>query len=385
MARNSVVNIDDLLADERLHQLFQQLNLTEDNQKKLCEAFQHYFMTSTSTDMYLKKVKQELIKLSTTINQDDLKNIVGKISELVEEHSHVFYEALNHVRILEDNTNFLYNQVSKLQEESNKEEAFILANDLSTLYEEYFVKPVFLRRFGDGSWDKFTNRLSELEQETNKNILRSIQGHSSVKYEDLYAPLIQYLEPLQKEIDLSLTDIRYLLFYYLGYVKIVQSILNIPVSLLFYESDQEFYTHISPLAHEYFFNKFERCFQYNITEFLDGFNFDDSDIDTWSILCKQLSNGIMSLIAHVNSDDLDWLYCFCSAYQIPLLSSNNGHDRSKTNFSISLITDILSALTLWGREAHMCAWIRIQSVLQINEIKFKEQIYIDENCVLSAG
>ncbi|CAF3917126.1 unnamed protein product [Rotaria sp. Silwood1] len=366
MARNSVVNIDDLLADERLHQLFQQLNLTEDNQKKLCEAFQHYFMTSTSTDMYLKKVKQELIKLSTTINQDDLKNIVGKISELVEEHSHVFYEALNHVRILEDNTNFLYNQVSKLQEESNKEEAFILANDLSTLYEEYFVKPVFLRRFGDGSWDKFTNRLSELEQETNKNILRSIQGHSSVKYEDLYAPLIQYLEPLQKEIDLSLTDIRYLLFYYLGYVKIVQSILNIPVSLLFYESDQEFYTHISPLAHEYFFNKFERCFQYNITEFLDGFNFDDSDIDTWSILCKQLSNGIMSLIAHVNSDDLDWLYCFCSAYQIPLLSSNNGHDRSKTNFSISLITDILSALTLWGREAHMCAWIRIQSVCDLS-------------------
>jgi hypothetical protein len=53
----------------------------------------------------------------------------------------------------------------------------------------------------------------------------------------------------------------------------------------------------------------------------------------------------MSLIAHVNSDDLDWLYCFCSAYQIPLLSSNNGHDRIKTNFSISLITDILSALT----------------------------------------
>ncbi|CAF3060682.1 unnamed protein product [Rotaria sp. Silwood2] len=211
-------------------------------------------MTSTSTDMYLKKVKQELIKLSTAINQDDLKNIVGKISELLEEHSHVFYETLNRVRILEDNTDFLYNQVSKLQEESNMEEAFILASDLSTF----------------------------------------------------------------------------------------------------------------PLVREYFFNKFERCFQYNITEFLDGFNFNDSDIDTWSILCKQLSNGIMYLVAHANSDDLDWLYCFCSAYQIPLLSSNNGHDRIKTNFSISLITDILSALTLWGREAHMCAWIRIQSVCDLS-------------------
>jgi hypothetical protein len=198
--RNSVVNIDDIIADERLQKLFHQLNLTEDNQKKLSKAFQHYFMRSTSTDMYLKKVKQELIKLSTSINQDDLKNIVEKISELLEEHSHVFSETLNCVRILEDNTDFLYNPVSKVQEESNMEEAFILANDLSTLYEEYFVKPVFLQRFGDDSWNKFTNRLSELEQETNKNILKSIQGRSSVTYEDLYAPLIQYLEPLQKEI-----------------------------------------------------------------------------------------------------------------------------------------------------------------------------------------
>ncbi len=50
MASTSVINIDDLLADERLQKLFRQLNIPEDNQKKLCEAFQHYFMTSTSTD-----------------------------------------------------------------------------------------------------------------------------------------------------------------------------------------------------------------------------------------------------------------------------------------------------------------------------------------------
>jgi hypothetical protein len=156
------------------------------------------------------KIKQELIKLSTRVNQDDFKNVVGKISELLEEHSHVFYETLNRVRILEDNTDFLYDQVMELKERSNMKEALILANDLSTLYEEYFVKPVLLQRFGDGSWEKFIVRLSELEQETNKNILKSIQGRSSVKYEDLYAPLIQYLEPSQKEIDLSLTDIRYL-------------------------------------------------------------------------------------------------------------------------------------------------------------------------------
>ncbi|CAF1367571.1 unnamed protein product [Rotaria sp. Silwood1] len=210
MARNSVVNIDDLLADERLHKLFQQLNITEDNKKKLCEAFQHYFMTSTSTDICLNKIKQELIKLSKIVNQDDLKNIVGKISEFLEEHSHVFSETLNRIRILENKTGLLYDQIMELKERSNMKEAFILANDLSTLYEEYFVKPVFLRRFGDGSWDKFIVRLNKFEEETNKNILKSIQGRSSVKYEDLYAPLIKYLEPLQKEIDLSLTDIQFL-------------------------------------------------------------------------------------------------------------------------------------------------------------------------------
>jgi hypothetical protein len=74
MARNFVVNIDDLLADERLQKLFQQLNLTEDNQKKLCEAFQHYFMTSTSTDMYLNNPGR-----TCTIANDRLRRKKGGI------------------------------------------------------------------------------------------------------------------------------------------------------------------------------------------------------------------------------------------------------------------------------------------------------------------
>jgi hypothetical protein len=107
--------------------------------------------------------------------------------------------------------------------------------------------------------------------------------------------------------------------------------------------DQQLYTRINPLAREYIFNKLEQNSQYNITEFIDTLNFDNSNIDTWSILCNQLSNGIISIIGHVNSDDLDWLPGFCSIYQIPFINLNN-NNYLKTNFSLSLMPDILPAL-----------------------------------------
>jgi len=107
--------------------------------------------------------------------------------------------------------------------------------------------------------------------------------------------------------------------------------------------DQQLYTRINPLAREYIFNKFEQNFQYNITEFIDTLNFDNSNIDTWSILCNQLSNKIISIIGYLNSDDLDWLPDFCSTYQIPFLNINT-NNYLKTNFSISLMPDILPAL-----------------------------------------
>ena len=112
--------------------------------------------------------------------------------------------------------------------------------------------------------------------------------------------------------------------------------------------DRELYTRINPLARQYIFNKLERRFQYNVTELIDTLDFDNSDIDTWSKLCTQLSNGIMSIIGHVNHDDFDWLSGFCSTYQVPFLGLDN-HDYIKNNYYISLMPDILPALIAFIR------------------------------------
>jgi len=89
-------------------------------------------------------------------------------------------------------------------------EGLIISNELSTIYIEYFVKPILLKHFGYTSWQNFTNELSLLEQEIDKNQHKSILAGTSIKYEELYKPLISFLEPVQDEIEVSLTNIRYL-------------------------------------------------------------------------------------------------------------------------------------------------------------------------------
>jgi hypothetical protein len=112
---------------------------------------------------------------------------------------------------------------------------------------------------------------------------------------------------------------------------------------MFYGYNRQLYTHLNPLAREYVFNKLERRFQYNVTDLLHTLDLEDSNIDTWSSLCTQLSKGIISIIGHINSDDLDWLADFCSTYQVPFLNLNNDN-YLKTNYSLTLMPDILPAL-----------------------------------------
>ncbi|CAF1049286.1 unnamed protein product [Rotaria sp. Silwood1] len=134
-----------------------------------------------------------------------------------------------------------------------------------------------------------------------------------------------------------------LLFVYFVHIKIILCTYNIPVGFIFHGYDQQLYTHVNSLAREYIFNKIERDFHYNIIEIVDTANFDDYENDPLSTLCNQLSNEVMSIIGHINTDDLDWLSAFCSTYQIPFLSLNNIH-HLRNNFSISLMPDIFPAL-----------------------------------------
>ena len=113
---------------------------------------------------------------------------------------------------------------------------------------------------------------------------------------------------------------------------------------MFYGYDRDIYTRINPLAREYILNKFQRNFQFNITEYIDMLDIDTTNTDTWLKVCNQLSNGIISIIGYINSDDLDWLSSFSSTYKIPFLNLNNNNNYLKTNYSLSLMPDILPAL-----------------------------------------
>jgi hypothetical protein len=121
-----------------------------------------------------------------------------------------YYEAVKRVEILEKKTNSLVDQVPQLHEKDIYKEGLIISNELSTIYIEYFVKPILLKHFGYTSWQNFTNELSLLEQEIDKNQHTSILAGTSIKYEELYKPLISFLQPVQDEIEVSLTNIRYL-------------------------------------------------------------------------------------------------------------------------------------------------------------------------------
>lgn len=120
------------------------------------------------------------------------------------------------------------------------------------------------------------------------------------------------------------------------------------LGLMFNGNQQNIYGRINPFARQYVLNKLERRFQYNVTELIDTLDLNDTDIDTWSSLCSQLSNGIMTVIGQVNHEDFDWLSGFCSAYQVPFLGLNTRNNLDN-NYYISVMPDILPALLAFLR------------------------------------
>lgn len=157
------------------------------------------------------------------------------------------------------------------------------------------------------------------------------------------------------------------------FVPLIQSIPNLPIGkirslfqslflidhlgLMFYGHDQQLYTRINPYAREYILDKFVQSSPYNITELLHAFDFNNADLLTWTKLCQQLSRGMVSILAHINSEDLHWLPSFCSTYQIPVLYLN--HNYETTDFSLSLMPDLLPALvaTIRHYQIHQLVYV----------------------------
>jgi hypothetical protein len=89
-------------------------------------------------------------------------------------------------------------------------DSLILSHEISSLYIKYFVKPVLHRFLGSPSWDNFSNQLKKLEDDIDNSRLQAIENGNTIDDEKLYRPITKFLEPLQNEIAVSLTDIRFL-------------------------------------------------------------------------------------------------------------------------------------------------------------------------------
>ncbi|CAF3474996.1 unnamed protein product [Rotaria socialis] len=173
----------------------------------------------------------------------------------------------------------------------------------------------------------------------------------------------------------------YFLVIIFVYISSVQATLTVPVGLLFNGHDRDVYSRISSLARKYVLNKVERRFQYDVIESIDTVDLDNSDIDIWSSLCNQLSNGIMSIIGHIDHSDFDWLSSFCSAYQVPFIGLDI-HDYTKTNYYVSLMPDILPALVAFVRRYEITRLVYIyddingaRRLKQLMELQTKHKIH----------
>ena len=191
------MDVDSLLSDSKLDMLFAKLNINAHEKRELCVAFYEHFVSSTTPDIYLKKISDALSKIATE-QMDQIKrtDVITEIITLLRAHAVVFYSNAK--------------RLEKLEAESQMFNSLILSNEIASLYIEYFVKPVLYQVLGNASWDKFTNQLSDIEDTIDNDRLKAIEEGREIDDENLHRPITKFLEPLQNEIPISLTEVRFL-------------------------------------------------------------------------------------------------------------------------------------------------------------------------------
>ncbi|CAF1340871.1 unnamed protein product [Adineta steineri] len=137
-------------------------------------------------------------------------NILKQILDIFKQHVLVFYSTVKRLEKVEQTTNELIEQMKDINSKQNITNGLLIANETASLYIGYYVKPVFHHRLGYSSWDKFCDRLAAIEAEIDDRPLDASEKGLTIPYETLYKDLINYLQPLQKDIGLSLIDIRFL-------------------------------------------------------------------------------------------------------------------------------------------------------------------------------
>ena len=218
MAVNEQSFIDRVLSDPTVQSKMHALKIEPEMQAKLCGIFFHFFIESSANETYLSHIKHLLREAAAVCSeQPEYKRIIEQLADNVHRHSLVFITITERLNATEAKCESLTLELQRLKtdfetmnEKLIRSEALIMSNEIASLYIQYFVKPVLLRRCGNASWDKFTNSLSTIETEMDNTRLRKVEAGEEIDDEELYKSLVTFLEPIQREINISLTDIRFL-------------------------------------------------------------------------------------------------------------------------------------------------------------------------------
>lgn len=217
--------MESLKSDQKLQTLFRVLQIDAEQQEKLFSLVYEHLINSSSCVMHLKKIENDVMKLAMIESfSGEVQDILHEIIYSLKQHILIHYSTIERVDTLEGKVDKLIDENKEMRATTNRlivdieerkareqvTDGLILSNEIANLYIEYYVKPVFYRKSGHTSWDRFTSSLAKIEQQIDCKRLESIEKDESPPYETLYKELIEYLEPLQKCISLSLTDIRYL-------------------------------------------------------------------------------------------------------------------------------------------------------------------------------
>jgi uncharacterized protein YfcZ (UPF0381/DUF406 family) len=167
--------------------------------KEIIQILKKHFHIHKESIQQIQELETKTMKL-TAENED----MYMKIKQLVNENNEfrsMMEELIKRNKDIESATNELAADLEQMKLDKKLHDNFIIANEIASLYIHYYIKPVFSRELGQ-SWDKFTTKLSEIEQELDTYNKKCIEQAKSPEYDDLYKYLIRYLEPLQTHIPL---------------------------------------------------------------------------------------------------------------------------------------------------------------------------------------
>ncbi|CAF1360029.1 unnamed protein product [Didymodactylos carnosus] len=189
-----MIGFEEFRSNPSISSFFNKYHVNDEDKEQLYNIFYEYFLQSSTCEHFINKLKENLSKISQCIDSKQY-NLISLLDDMGKNVDIVFTTIVKRIDALE------------LESKLNK--SLILAADISVLYYEYYVKNVLIKYYGLSTWDQFTSKLKDIEDEINDNQNKIARGEmKTMSHDQLYKNLNEFLISIQAEVPISLTDIR---------------------------------------------------------------------------------------------------------------------------------------------------------------------------------